>query len=139
LYGYTVCYRETGDKRFLEAAQKIEKYIVANLPADKVPYWDFKAPITPETVRDASAASLNASALYMLGTLDKGHQKEYTLLADQIMTSLSTPQYLTSNGEAGGFLLKHFTGGKTLNLEVDASVNYADYYYLEALKFKMKK
>jgi hypothetical protein len=134
-----VCYRETGDKRFLEAAQKIEKYISINLPADKVPYWDFKAPITPETVRDASAASLNASALYMLGTLDKSHQKEYTDLADQIMTSLSSPQYLTGNGEAGGFLLKHFTGGKTLNLEVDASVNYADYYYLEALKFKMKK
>ena len=55
------------------------------------------------------------------------------------MNSLSSPAYLNNQGEGGGFLLKHYVGGKLMNLEVDASVNYADYYYLEALKFKMKK
>lgn len=139
LYGYTVCYRETGDKKYLEAARQIAKYISVNLPEDKVAYWDFKAPITPATVRDASAASLTASALYILGSLDKASKKEYSQLADQIMTSLSSPEYLNKTGEKGGFLLKHFTGGRSINLEIDASINYADYYYLEALKFKMKK
>ena len=139
-YGFTVCYRETGDKKYLEAAKKIAKYIAANLPEDKVPYWDFSAPVTPGTERDVSAASITASALYILSSLpdDSKSNEEYRKLADQIMNSLSSPTYLNKQGEGGGFLLKHYVGGKPLNLEVDASVNYADYYYLEALKYKMK-
>jgi unsaturated chondroitin disaccharide hydrolase len=140
LYGFTVSYRETGDKKYLEAAKKIAKYISENLPEDKVPYWDFNAPVTPQTERDCSAASITASALYILSSLtnDSKSKKEYGTLADEIMTSLSTPAYLNKYGEGGGFLLKHYVGGKLLNLEVDASGNYADYYYLEALKFRMK-
>ena len=140
LYGFTVSYRETGDKKYLEAAKKIAKYIAVNLPEDKVPYWDFNAPVTTQTERDCSAASIIASALYILSSItdDNNSKKEYSILADQIMTSLSSPAYLNKYGEGGGFLLKHYVGGKLLNLEVDASVNYADYYYLEALKYKMK-
>jgi len=140
-YGFTVTYRETGDRKYLDAAKKIAKYIAQNLPEDKVTYWDFNAPVTPSTERDVSAASITASALYILSSItdDSKSKKEYISLADQIMTSLSSPAYLNKYGEGGGFLLKHYVGGKPLNLEVDASVNYADYYYLEALKFKMKR
>ncbi len=140
LYGFTVACRETGDKKYLDAAKKIARYIASNLPEDKIPYWDFSAPVTPQTERDVSAASITASALYMLSNLtdNKSEKKEFSGLADQIMTSLSSPAYLNKYGEGGGFLLKHYVGGKPLNLEVDASVNYADYYYLEALKNRMK-
>jgi unsaturated chondroitin disaccharide hydrolase len=140
LYGFTVSYRETGDKKYLEAAKKIAKYIAQNLPEDKVPYWDFNAPVTPQTERDCSAASITASALYILSSLtdDSNSKTEFITLANQIMNSLSSPAYLNNYGEGGGFLLKHYVGGKLLKLEVDACVNYADYYYLEALKYKMK-
>lgn len=139
LYGFTVCYRETGDKKYYDAAKKIADYIAQNLPDDKVPYWDFSAPVTPQTEKDVSAASITASALYILSTLtDDSGRLEYITLADKIITSRSSPAYLNNYGEGGGFLLKHFVGGKPLNMEVDASVNYADYYFLEALKLKMK-
>ena len=39
-----------------------------NLPANKVPYWDFDAPGQPDIARDVSAAALMASALYELST-----------------------------------------------------------------------
>jgi unsaturated chondroitin disaccharide hydrolase len=140
LYGFTVCYRETGDIKYLNAAKKIATYISIWLPEDKVPYWDFNAPVTPATERDASAASITASALYILSSLtdDSSSRLEYSALADKIITSLNSTAYLNSYGLGGGFLLRHVVGGKPFNMEVDASINYADYYYLEALKYKMK-
>ena len=56
LYGYTMCYRETGLPEFLEQAKHIERYIFThpNLPEDLIPYWDFNAPEIPNEPRDAS-------------------------------------------------------------------------------------
>jgi len=36
-------YRETKDKKYLDQAQNIAQFILTNpnLPADKIPYWDF--------------------------------------------------------------------------------------------------
>jgi hypothetical protein len=36
-------------------------------------------------------------------------------------------------GTNGGFILKHSTGHKPRDSEVDVPLNYADYYFLEAL------
>ena len=46
LYGYTVMYRETKDKKYLQLANHIADYIIThpNLPSDKIPYWNFNAP-----------------------------------------------------------------------------------------------
>jgi hypothetical protein len=74
LYGYTVCYRETKDRKYLEEANHIAQFILhhPNLPSDKVPYWDFNAPGIPNALRDASAASIIASALIeLVGYVDE--------------------------------------------------------------------
>eukprot|EP01035_Chromulina_nebulosa_P061103 gene61103-83568_t len=54
LYGYTVMYRSTKDKQYLEQAKNIAAFLLnhPNLPADKVPYWDFNAPNIPNALRD---------------------------------------------------------------------------------------
>ena len=68
LYGFTMAYRETGYARYLEQAERIANFLLSHphLPADGVPYWDFDAPGIPDTYRDASAASIMASALLEL-------------------------------------------------------------------------
>lgn len=139
LYGYVVCFRETGDARYLEAAKKIAAYIQENLPEDLVPYWDYNDPAKPNTYRDASAAAVTASALYMLGELSNDGKAEYSAQADKMMASLSSPAYLAEWGTNGGFLLKHCVGNMPKKSEVDTPLNYADYYYLEALKYKYTK
>jgi hypothetical protein len=53
-------------------------------------------------------------------------------VADKIIESL-TNHYRSLAGENSGFILLHSTGSKPSNSEVDASLSYADYYYLEAL------
>jgi alpha-L-fucosidase len=138
LYGFTMCYRETKDKNYLEQAEHIASFILnhPNLPKDMVPYWDFNAPNLPNEPRDASAAAVIASALYELSTYSK-HKDQYRQAADKIVESL-TNHYRSPLGENKGFLLLHSTGSKPANSEVDVPLVYADYYYLEAL-LRMKK
>lgn len=133
LYGYTMTYRETEKERYLEAAENIADFIIANLPDDMVSYWDFDDPAIPDTHRDASAAAITASALFELSVLADDGQK-YLEAANKILTSLTTEKYRATGGTNGGFILKHSVGHKPNSSEVDVGINYADYYYLEALK-----
>lgn len=137
LYGYTVMYRFTKDKKYLDFARNIAHFILnnPNLPKDKIPFWDYDAPQIPYTERDASAAAIMASALLELGRYTNGSEKqEFISNAEKILESLSTDNYRAKAGQNGGFLLMHSTGAKPLNSEVDVPLIYADYYFLEALK-----
>ncbi|SFW28046.1 Glycosyl Hydrolase Family 88 [Sinomicrobium oceani] len=136
LYGYTMSYRETGHTRYLEQALKIADFIMyhPNLPEDKIPYWDYNAPAADSTPRDASAAAITASALYELSTFEGNKKAEsHVKFADQIMQSLGSPAYFAKPGTNGDFLLMHSVGSKPHNVEVDVPLNYADYYFLEAM------
>ena len=132
LYGFTMCYRETHDKKYLEQAQHIAKFIFSNptMPKDLVPYWDYNDPQIPNVSRDASAAAITASALYELAGYSKGNG--YKQKADAILYSLSTA-YLSPPNQNAGFILLHSTGHRPAKSEIDVPINYADYYYLEAL------
>ena len=139
LYGYTMCYRETGLPEFLEQAGHIADYIFSSpaLPEDLIPYWDFNAPGIPDEPRDASAATVTASALYELSMYIPEKQHDYVSKANTILNNLSK-NYRTTAGKDRGFLLLHSTGSKMHNVEVDVPIVYADYYYLEALLRKQK-
>lgn len=134
LYGYTMVYRETGDKKFLEQAEKIAAYILhhPNLPENLIPYWDFNAPNIPNEPYDASAAAIIASALCELSTFS-ANKDEYVKAADKILETLLSDAFLAAPANNYGFLLKHSTGSKAHNSEVDVPLVYADYYFLEAL------
>jgi rhamnogalacturonyl hydrolase YesR len=137
LYGYTMCYRETKDIRYLKQAEKIADYILNHprLPQDLVPYWDFDAPGIPSEPRDASAAAVIASGLYELSLYSS--KREYKKDADKILNSL-VKNYRSPIGENKGFLLIHSTGNKPEKNEIDAPLSYADYYYMEALQRRNK-
>lgn len=134
VYGYTACFRETKDSTYLEFARNIADMIMSRVKTDDaIPYWDYMAPVTPETPRDASAAAVTASALLELSTFVADGQK-YFDYAEKILKSLSSDAYLAKPGTNGGFILMHSTGSLPNGSEIDVPLNYADYYYLEALK-----
>jgi uncharacterized protein YyaL (SSP411 family) len=135
LYGYTMCCRKTRDTKYLSAAENIGNYILDNLPEDKVSFWDFNDPNIPNTNRDASAAAIMASAFYELSTFS-GTGSIYLDAANSIVESLTSENYRAKDGSNGGFLLRHSVGHKPGKSEIDVAINYADYYYLEALKRK---
>ncbi|MXV17011.1 glycoside hydrolase family 88 protein [Hufsiella ginkgonis] len=137
LYGFTVMYRETKDKKYLDQAQHIAEYILnhPNLPSDKVPYWDFNAPGMPNVLRDASAASVAASALLELCKYTGGEAgQKYFTAAETMITSLSSDTYKAAAGTNGGFILKHGVGHLPAKSEVDVPLTYGDYYFVEAME-----
>ncbi len=136
IYGFAVAYRYTNDERYLEMAEKIYHFLFThpNMPEDLVPYWDFNAPNIPNEPRDASAAAVIASALYELSGFGMEGYKEK---ADQIITSLAGDAYKAIVGTNGNFLLMHSVGSIPHGNEIDVPLNYADYYFLEALTRKI--
>ena len=138
IYGYAVCYRETKDRKYLDQALKTFTMMknLKNMPEDLIPYWDMSAPNIPNEPRDVSTASCIASALYEISTMDVPDAAGYKMYADSIMVSLSSPAYRAALGTNGNFLLMHSVGSIPHNSEIDVPLNYADYYYLEALKRK---
>ena len=135
VYGYSMMYRETCNKDYLVHSENIARMLLDRLPEDGIPYWDFDSPEIPEDVKDASAAAVMASAFVELSTLtaDKKLAKDCLAMAERQLRALSSDEYLAAEGECGGFILKHSTGNKPGNSEVDVPLSYADYYFLEAL------
>ncbi len=138
IYGFTMVYRETKEPRFLDFAQKVSDVYLKGLPDDLIPYWDFNAPGIPNAPRDASAAAVTASALLELSTLvtDEGKSKIYRGKAEKMLQVLSTPAY--QSRQVNNAFLLHSTGHKPNGGEIDESIIYADYYYMEAL-LRLKK
>lgn len=138
IYGYTLVYRETKDEKFLRFAEKITDIYLKRLPEDYVPFWDFDAPDIPNEPRDASSAAIVASALLELSQLLDNPTKaaEYKEAAEKMLENLSSAQYQSRKSKPS-FLL-HSTGHWPNQSEVDAAINYADYYYIEAL-IRLKK
>lgn len=141
LYGYTMCYRETGDRKYLDHARRIAAFIMNHpaTPADRIPYWDYNAPDIPDAPRDASAAAVMSSALFELSTLvPEGEGKPYYDYAETLLVNLSSDDYLAAKGTNGGFVLMHSVGHLPADSEIDTPLNYADYYYLEAVSRYLK-
>lgn len=136
LYGYTMMYRMTGKKEYLEQARHIADFIESHprLPEDGIPYWDFDCPDIPETYRDASAGAIMASALLELSCYDEiADAERWKALAIKQIRSLASPAYRAEAGENAGFILKHSVGHLGRGNEVDVPLTYADYYFIEAL------
>jgi rhamnogalacturonyl hydrolase YesR len=134
LYGYTMMYRETGEKAYLEQAEKIADYLLTRLESDPVPNWDFDAP-AEMAQKDASAGAVMAAGYAELCTFvaDKEKARRYQTMAEDIVRALASGQYFAKVGENCNFLLMHSTGAYLRGSEVDVPLTYADYYFLEAI------
>ena len=136
LYGYTVMYRSTHDTTYLEQAKRIAAFILGNpnLPSDKIPCWDYNAPLPSRNLRDASAGAIMASALIELSRyVDPSLGRQYLDVSEQILVGLSSNNYKAVVGSNGGFLLRHSVGHLPAKSEVDVPLTYADYYFVEAM------
>ena len=132
VYGFTMVYRFTNDQRFLLFAQKVADVYIKRLldtSNDWIPIWDMDDPRGINAPKDASAACIVADALIELDTYAPG--KNYKKMAVRMLKDLSSKRYQSRNKNTA-FLL-HSTGHHPAGSEIDASIVYADYYYIEAL------
>jgi len=132
VYGFTDCYRATGEHAFLNASRKLLEYLWLRLPNDLVPFWDFDSPLIPKDVRDSSAASILASGLLNMASVEKNPKLAITYQNRAISLIESLWKNYTSRGTDEASLLLHGTRSKPHNL-MDHGLIYGDYYFMEAL------
>jgi len=134
IYGFAIAYRETQNSQFLDTARKVSDYYISHLPADHVPYWDFQAPNIPNEPRDTSSASIAASGLLELSSLetDSTRKANYKSAAEEILKSLMSSSYL-AKGTSNKAILLHGTQNKNNN-NYDTGLTFGDYYLLDAIR-----
>ncbi|TVY09441.1 glycoside hydrolase family 88 protein [Paenibacillus cremeus] len=133
VYGFANTYKYTGDKKYLEAAQRIAHFFLASLPEDHVPHWDFRVEQLEGEPRDSSAAAITASGLLEIARhVPAAEARFYTDAAKRILKSL-TENYATWDQPEHEAILLHGTGHKPANSNIDVSLIYGDYYYVEAI------
>ena len=135
IYGFALAYRYLGQPEYLETAKRLAHYFIEKFPEDDVVYWDFDAPITPETKRDSSASVIAAAGmLEIVDFLDKD-DPEHGLLLDAVnrsMTSLVN-NYSTIGEEDAQGLLNRGSYSVRSGASPDDYVIWGDYFYLETL------
>ncbi|WP_136480728.1 glycoside hydrolase family 88 protein [Cognatitamlana onchidii] len=131
--GYTMVYRYTKDKRFLNRAEATANFFInhKNLPKDGIPFWDFDDPDIPNVSRDASAAAIVASGLVELYGYTKN--EDYLNYSKKVVTSLKSNAYILKPELDIPFILDHCFGDWSQKLEMNEPIVYGDYYFLETL------
>ncbi|MGD9722330.1 MAG: glycoside hydrolase family 88 protein [Pirellulales bacterium] len=139
LYGYTQVYALSGEKEFLDVAERNADFWLTHLPKDHVPFWDFaadlSAPLPWGPQKDSSAAAIAACGLLELErhtpSIDRAVAYRQTALA--MLDVLVTPQYLACDTPGWEGILMHGVYHTAKNLGVDESVMWGDYFLVEAL------
>ncbi|HWB07752.1 MAG TPA: glycoside hydrolase family 88 protein [Pirellulales bacterium] len=139
LYGFSQVYELTGDAEFLEVAERNADFWLKNLPADGIPYWDFRAdlsqPLPWGPQKDSSAAAIAASGLLDLArqTKSEGKAQAYRRTAVAMLDRLAEPDYLAIDTPGWEGVLKHGVYHTRKRLGVDESVMWGDFFFVEAL------
>ena len=133
IYGFAMAYRETGNKRFLETAEKITERFYSRLPEDKVPYWDFCSDEADRYARDSSAACVAASGMLELARLEEKQEigDRYESYAKDILGNIIQKYACFDDASQG--IVKMGTVNYTHRRYVNVPIIYGDFYFTEAL------
>jgi len=132
IYGLALSYRYTGEARYLVASRRAAEFLLDNLPADRIPYWDFRSPVSPDICRDSSAGACAASGLLELASLlPDGDGARMQRAGAAMLQALDERCGAWDGGEEG--LLRMGAGNVPEGQNINVSLIYGDYFFVEAL------
>nr|BFE46911.1 glycoside hydrolase family 88 protein [Saccharothrix mutabilis subsp. capreolus] len=130
LYGFTTMFRRTGDPEFLDTACRMADFALGALTPDHVPVWDYRSPLAPNDVKDASAGAIMACGLLDLARAsDRPRYRESAL---RILDALCRTCLTTASSRHEAVLARG-TRHRPAEIGVEVSLPYGDYYLVEAL------
>jgi len=136
LYGFTLSYLHTKKQDYLDTAERIANYFMANIPEDGLIPVDFRQP-EEVGLQDSTAAAIAACGLIELSEISGGRQgKVYLNAALKLLQALA--KYNVNWDETKDNLLEKCTAAYH-DKKHEFSIIYGDYYFLEALMKLNKK
>jgi unsaturated chondroitin disaccharide hydrolase len=134
LYGFGAAYRLSGGTKFLDTAERCAEFYIERTPAHGVPPNDWEEP-SPKQPYESSAAAIAATGLFQLASLteDSARASRYNDYARTILDTLLNPQFLAVDTPGWEGILKHGSYHERLDLGVDESVMWGEYFFVEAL------
>jgi unsaturated chondroitin disaccharide hydrolase len=134
LYGFGTAYRFSRDPRFLDTAERCADFFIDRTGDSGVPPNDWEEP-SPIRLWESSAAAITASGLFQLAELteDAKRAQRYQAYAVRIMTTLLDPEFVADQTPGWEGVLKHGSYHERLDLGVDESVMWGEYFFVEAL------
>jgi unsaturated chondroitin disaccharide hydrolase len=129
IYGFAIAAEALGDRRFLEAAQLAADRLLAESPADSVPYWDLRIPAAAPQWRDSSAGAIAAAALLRLGRV--AGKEQYQSAGRVLIHSLTTT--CAASERTGEAMLTHGALHVPKGWATDNYLIFGDYFWLESL------
>jgi unsaturated chondroitin disaccharide hydrolase len=132
--GFAIAYRETGDPRFLAAADAAARYFLARLPSDGIPYWDFDDPAIPRAPRDSSALAIAVQGLWELSEIHPSPARAMQCRGDaeRLLEALATRCQNQEPDRVDGVML-HGCYSRPHGEGVDAALIWGDFFYLYGL------
>ena len=130
LYGFILSYLHTQNNAYLETAERIANYFIANIPDSGLIPVDFRQ---PEDVKleDSTAAAIASCGLIELARQKDGRQQKIYLNAALKMLQALTKNSFNWNEEEDNLLTKCTAAYHDERHEF--SIIYGDYFFLEAL------
>jgi unsaturated chondroitin disaccharide hydrolase len=135
IYGFAEAFRYTGEREFLETAERCAAYYSRNTPDDGVPYWDYGAPGIPAEPLDSSAAAIAGCAFDILGKIAPPERAAgHAALSRRIAATLASERFLARGRRGEEGVLLHAVYHRPRGWGVDASVPWGDYFFLELVE-----
>ena len=133
IYGYINSARETGQRKYLDLAERLAHYYVKRLEGRQVPPWDFDATGADAGIKDTAAAAVASSALMELGRLhpDPAAAAAWTERGLATLEALCRDEFANEASHRG--LLKNSCYSKPHNDGVRSATMFGDFFFVEAL------
>ena len=131
LYGFTLSYLHTGKQEYLDTAKRVANYFISQITDDYIPRCDFRQPAEP-VLKDDTAGTVAAAGLLVLA--QQLPELEAVTYYDVAVKMLRAMEKEDINWELNDpALLQRCTSAYHDIPGRHMTMNYADYYFVEAI------
>ena len=131
LYGFTLSYLHTGKQEYLDTAKRVANYFISQITDDYIPRCDFRQPAEP-VLKDNTAGAVAAAGLLVLS--QQLPELEAVTYYDVAVKMLRAMEREDINWEPNDpALLQRCTAAYHDIPGRHITMNYADYYFVEAI------
>ena len=131
LYGFTLSYLHTGKQEYLDTAKRVANYFISQITDDYIPRCDFRQPAEPVLKDDTAGAVAAAGLLVLAQQLPELEAVTYYDVAVKMLRAMEREDINWELNDPA--LLQRCTAAYHDIPGRHITMNYADYYFVEAI------